>query len=144
MRWHAEHLQEDGKINHPADAKAWKRFNDRHPDFASEVLNLRLGLCTDGFSPLREGFIVQAYLREEVGNFMSHYFESHVVTRRRKVPRNDDVGDNDGVPRSTISIFSNDGRASRSLVKRYLTEKEWVAAHLYILLNTDKLIQFHK
>lgn len=91
-----------------------------------------------------EGSIVQVYLREEVANFISHYFEFHVVTRRRRVPRNDDVGDDDGVPHSTISIFFNGGRPSGSLVKRYLTEKERVAAHNYILLNCSEINQFHK
>ncbi|GAB2275410.1 hypothetical protein Dimus_039129 [Dionaea muscipula] len=51
MRWHAEHSQEDRKINHPSDAEAWKVFSSCHPDYASELQNVRLGLCTDGFSP---------------------------------------------------------------------------------------------
>lgn len=50
MRWHAEHSQEDGKINHPSDAEAWKVFSSCHSDFAAEPRNVRLGLCTDGFS----------------------------------------------------------------------------------------------
>ncbi|XP_013617848.1 PREDICTED: uncharacterized protein LOC106324422 [Brassica oleracea var. oleracea] len=51
MRWHAEHTQKEGEINHPSDAKAWKHLNSVHKDFASNIRNVYLGLCTDGFSP---------------------------------------------------------------------------------------------
>ncbi|WZZ50649.1 hypothetical protein YC2023_050756 [Brassica napus] len=51
MRWHAEHTQTDGEMTHPSDARAWKHFNKVHPDFASNIRNVYLGLCTDGFSP---------------------------------------------------------------------------------------------
>ena len=51
MRWHAEHVQEDGVMRHPSDAEAWKHFNAVWPDFAAESRNVRLGLCTDGFNP---------------------------------------------------------------------------------------------
>ena len=50
MRWHAEHST-DGEIRHPSDAKAWKHFQSKYPDFAYERRNVYLGLCTDGFSP---------------------------------------------------------------------------------------------
>ena len=50
MRWHAEHST-DGEIRHPSDAKAWKHFQSKYPDFAYEIRNVYLGLCTDGFSP---------------------------------------------------------------------------------------------
>ena len=51
MRWHAEHVVEDNVMQHPSDSIAWKHFNDVHPDFAIEIRNVRLGLCTDGFQP---------------------------------------------------------------------------------------------
>ena len=51
MRWHAEHTQTDGEMTHPSDARAWKHFNKVHPDFASNIRNVYLRLCTDGFSP---------------------------------------------------------------------------------------------
>ena len=50
MRWHAEHTQKDGEINHPSDAKAWKHLNSVHHDFARNAYNVYLGRCTDGFS----------------------------------------------------------------------------------------------
>ena len=49
MRWHNEHEQTDGVMNHPSDAVAWKYFDDIHPDFASDSRNVRLGLSTGGF-----------------------------------------------------------------------------------------------
>ena len=51
MRWHNEHEQTDGVMNHPSDAVAWKHFDDIHPDFASDSRNVRLGLSTNGFQP---------------------------------------------------------------------------------------------
>ncbi|KAK4403018.1 hypothetical protein Sango_1042500 [Sesamum angolense] len=35
---------------HPSDAEAWKHFDWMYPDFAKESRNIRLGLCTDGFT----------------------------------------------------------------------------------------------
>ncbi|KAJ4772152.1 Transposase tnp2 [Rhynchospora pubera] len=36
---------------HPANAEAWKIFDQTYPEFASEPRNVRLGLATDGFAP---------------------------------------------------------------------------------------------
>ena len=36
---------------HPSDAPAWKHFDGRFPEFASEVRNVRLGIFADGFQP---------------------------------------------------------------------------------------------
>nr|GEZ96026.1 hypothetical protein [Tanacetum cinerariifolium] len=51
MRWHDEHVQEDGVMSHLSDAEAWKHFDQTYPPFAEETRNVRLGLCTDGFQP---------------------------------------------------------------------------------------------
>ena len=52
MRWHANKVRHDeDKITHPVDAEAWKHFDRTHQNFAMEVRNVRLGLCTDGFNP---------------------------------------------------------------------------------------------
>ncbi|XP_055960661.1 uncharacterized protein LOC126668629 [Mercurialis annua] len=51
MTWHAEHEMVDGKMCHPSDSPAWKHFSELHTEFAEEVRNIRLGLCTDGFQP---------------------------------------------------------------------------------------------
>src|SRR5690606_25425127 len=52
MRWHAEQFQRDGEVTLPSDARAWKHFNTIHQDFASNIRNIYLGLCTDGFSTI--------------------------------------------------------------------------------------------
>ena len=51
MRWHAKHVQRDGEVGHPSDARARKHFNKVHPDFSRNIWNVYLGLYTDGFSP---------------------------------------------------------------------------------------------
>jgi len=51
MRWHYEHQQVEGVLEHPSDAEAWKHFDQKYPEFASESRNVRLGLCSDGFTP---------------------------------------------------------------------------------------------
>ncbi|KAK2369072.1 hypothetical protein QL285_082226 [Trifolium repens] len=51
MRWHYENKREPGVMCHPSDGEAWKHFDQIYPDFAAEEGNVRLGLCTDGFSP---------------------------------------------------------------------------------------------
>ncbi|XP_075079387.1 uncharacterized protein LOC107773825 isoform X1 [Nicotiana tabacum] len=54
-----------------------------------------------------EGSICNAYLVEEASSFCSHYFEPHVYTRHRKVPRNDDGGTRERDERDgNLSIFT--------------------------------------
>ncbi|XP_074266925.1 uncharacterized protein LOC141590217 [Silene latifolia] len=43
----------DGFLRHPADGAAWKSFDSLYPWFADEPRNIRLGLASDGFNPLR-------------------------------------------------------------------------------------------
>ncbi|XP_071707070.1 uncharacterized protein [Rutidosis leptorrhynchoides] len=51
MMWHFDHNTKEGCMSHPSDGEAWKHFDETHPFFADEIRNVRLGLCTDGFSP---------------------------------------------------------------------------------------------
>lgn len=51
MRWHVENPREEGIMAHPCDGEAWKHFDNTYKEFAAEPRNVRLGLCTDGFSP---------------------------------------------------------------------------------------------
>ncbi|XP_039115825.1 uncharacterized protein LOC120251353 [Dioscorea cayenensis subsp. rotundata] len=53
MTWHANGRTNDGHLRHPADAEAWKSFDARYPDFASDPRNVRLGLSSDGFNPFK-------------------------------------------------------------------------------------------
>ncbi|KAK2454153.1 hypothetical protein QL285_001747 [Trifolium repens] len=54
MTWHSENYEKrksSGELRHPSDGLAWKHFDQVHPDFADEPRNVRLGLCSDGFTP---------------------------------------------------------------------------------------------
>ena len=51
MTWHDKGRVDDGVMRHPADSKAWKKFDELHPPFASEPRNIRLCLAGDGFQP---------------------------------------------------------------------------------------------
>ncbi|KAL0293917.1 UNVERIFIED_CONTAM: hypothetical protein Scaly_3133100 [Sesamum calycinum] len=51
MMWHATHQTDEGSMCHPSDAEAWKHFDWMYLDFAEELRNIQLGLCTDGFTP---------------------------------------------------------------------------------------------
>jgi len=53
MRWHILNNNPDGLLRHPRDGKAWKIFDQIHPEFALEPRNVCLGLATNGFNPYR-------------------------------------------------------------------------------------------
>nr|GEZ68948.1 hypothetical protein [Tanacetum cinerariifolium] len=60
MIWHATgKCTELGKMQHPVDGRAWKKFDTKYSDFAKEPRNVRLGLAADGFNPF--GNLSQAY-----------------------------------------------------------------------------------
>ena len=83
-----------------------------------------------------EGSICNAYLVEEASNFCSHYFESHVHTRQRNVPRNDDGGE------GNLSIFTYPGRSYGTAKPRPIEGGELRAAQTYILLNCDEVTPY--
>jgi len=64
-----------------------------------------------------------------------------VQTRLNKVTRNDD-GDEVDAPDGCLSIFLHPGRSSGVKEGRYLTDDEWDAARLYVLLNCEEVQQF--
>ncbi|XP_038687458.1 uncharacterized protein LOC119986835 [Tripterygium wilfordii] len=83
-----------------------------------------------------EGSICEAYIVEETSMFGSYYFEPNVISRRSRVPRNEDWGTfNQEYPR--ISIFNQPGRLVGPAGRRYLTDREYSAATLYLFLNCD-------
>ncbi|XP_060969955.1 uncharacterized protein LOC133037137 [Cannabis sativa] len=52
MIWH--HIgksKDDGVLRHLVDGLAWKDFDAKHPEFAMDPRNVRLGLAADGFNP---------------------------------------------------------------------------------------------
>ena len=51
MLWHhTGKLKDEGVMRHPVDGLAWKEFDTKHPDFARDPRNVRLGLAADGFN----------------------------------------------------------------------------------------------
>lgn len=89
-----------------------------------------------------EGSIANAYLMEETSSFCSYYFEEHVGTKARNVPRNDDVGCDENDQADVIPLFKQPGRAFGKKKKRYLDDREYKAARLYVLLNCDEVSPF--
>lgn len=58
MTWHSQNYERrnnSGELRHPSDGLAWKHFDQKHPNFAMEPHNVRLGLCSDGFTPHIQG-----------------------------------------------------------------------------------------
>jgi len=51
MSWYHENIRPPNVLRHPSDGKAWKHFDTVYPDFARDPRNVRLGLCSDGFTP---------------------------------------------------------------------------------------------
>jgi len=51
MKWHADKRTKDGVLRHPANGLAWKEFDERYLEFASDPRNVRLGLSSDIFNP---------------------------------------------------------------------------------------------
>ncbi|OMO57751.1 Transposon, En/Spm-like protein [Corchorus capsularis] len=85
-----------------------------------------------------EASICESYIVEEISTFCSLYFDSNITTRLNRVPRNDDGGEVDSIGR--LSIFSHPGRAfGPSRFCRYLTDDEYKAAELYVLLNCEEI-----
>ncbi|XP_058002326.1 uncharacterized protein LOC131179487 [Hevea brasiliensis] len=82
-----------------------------------------------------EGSIVEAYIIEEISTFCSHHFEPQIPIRLNKVPRNDDGGNIE--PMGRISIFTHSGRPfGRIPHRRIMSNEEYSAAHIYVLLNS--------
>ncbi|CAJ2669088.1 unnamed protein product [Trifolium pratense] len=51
MTWHYYNKTNSNVMRHPCDGFAWEHFDTMHPDFAQDPRNVRLGLCSDGFTP---------------------------------------------------------------------------------------------
>lgn len=51
MRWHQHNRSSSGSLRHPSDGEAWNHFDAKYPNFANEPINVRIGLCFDGFTP---------------------------------------------------------------------------------------------
>ena len=95
----------------------------------------------DNSSNCVEGSISEAYIIKEISIFNFHYFHPNMQTRLNKVTRNDDGGELDA-PNAFLSICLHPGRRSGEINIRYLSDKEWDAARIYVLLNCENIQQF--
>ncbi|GJY83287.1 gag-pol polyprotein [Tanacetum coccineum] len=73
MIWHATgKYTEPGKMQHPVDGGAWKKFDNKYLDFAKEPRNVRLGLAADGFNAfgnLSQKFNMRAMVLWTINDF---------------------------------------------------------------------------
>ncbi|XP_074300461.1 uncharacterized protein LOC141631730 [Silene latifolia] len=84
-----------------------------------------------------EGSICNAYLLEEISNFCSLYFEEHIETKAKAL----DFVMNDDQSNSELPEAFQDhlGRTSGACSIRFLEDKEYKQAHLYVLSNCQSL-----
>lgn len=75
--------------------------------------------------------------------FCADYFEPHIQTKLTKVDRHDDIGEVDA-PDGCLSIFTHPGRPSGLELVRYLTDEEFDANTIYVLLNCEEIEPFLK
>ena len=85
-----------------------------------------------------EGSICEAYLYMETTHFCSYYFESHVSSMRTRSRRNEFEPQNESF-QPTLFAFELRGRPAAKATKRYLSDQEYKAIHLHILLNCTEL-----
>lgn len=71
------------------------------------------------------------YITEETATFCSHYFKTHVMSRRTQVPRNDDGGGD------CVTTYSK--RPTGECGKRFLTDQEVVVVTRHILMYCDEV-----
>lgn len=85
-----------------------------------------------------EASIANGYLVREATFFCSHYFEKHVYTRSRNIPRND-VGEPQSSSEQSISVFNVPGRVQGKRKKRVLSLQEREEICKYVLLNCPEV-----
>lgn len=91
-----------------------------------------------------EASICNAYLTEEISNFLAHYFGENVDIKARDVGRNVRVGVN-GSNSNIPAIFSeNVGFATSKGKSKYLDDQDYRLAHQYVLSNCDLLRDYER
>ncbi|XP_057796599.1 uncharacterized protein LOC131012633 isoform X1 [Salvia miltiorrhiza] len=90
--------------------------------------------------------MTNAYLVEEATAFCSYYFEEHVRTKQRNVPRNFAGSSSSGgmeEHHDTLFVFKNVGRGFGKKSTRFLSKDEYDAAHLYVLNNCSEITEIY-
>ena len=81
--------------------------------------------------------MVIAYLIYEIQTFGFDYFEANLPSMNSTIPRNE-VPCQHGPP-TIFTVFQMKGTPFGKCRKRYLTQVEYNAAHLHILLNCHEV-----
>ena len=85
-----------------------------------------------------KGLITEAYLEAERTFFASYYFGSNVPSMHSRCRRNENGDEyNDHFP--TQSVFEPQGTTIGRKRSRYLTDAEYIATHLHVLLNCNEV-----
>lgn len=88
-----------------------------------------------------EGSIAKEYSLEEMSTLGSYYHPADIPSRRTRMPRNDDGGEDFSV-NPPVSIFNYPGRPFGKRTNFNLTDREMKAAHLYVLLNCLEVVPY--
>lgn len=84
-------------------------------------------------------------MAEEISNFCSNYFQPHIDTKARDFGRNVEVGGDGELDPTLPPIFSlHDGHATTNGKERFLNDKEFQYAHMYVLANSDVLGEYER
>jgi len=89
-----------------------------------------------------EGSICNAYLTEEIANFCSLYFEKHIETKAKNL--NIDVADELDTSLPKCFQMQNDEGCLSTGETRFLDDKEYNQAHLYVLSNCEELESYEE
>lgn len=92
-----------------------------------------------------EGSICNAYLCEEISYFCSNYFQPEVDTKTRDLGRNVTLFIENHHDPNVPEMFRVDcGRTSTNDRLRFLQDKEYDRAHLYVLANNGILSKYER
>ena len=92
-----------------------------------------------------ESSICNAYLMEEITNFVANYFDDKVDTKATDLPRNLRRVDQAEADVSLPSIFSqNVGYAPSEGTVRFLDHRDHRVVHAYVLSNCELLKEYER
>jgi len=91
-----------------------------------------------------EASICNAYLTEEISNFLTHYFDENVDSKARDVGRNVRVGLEKSNPNVPAIFSENVGYATSKGTSKYLNDKDYRFAHQYVLSNCELLREYER
>jgi hypothetical protein len=84
-----------------------------------------------------EASITEAFIREEVSNFITSYYSDNLPSVHNPLPRyNEDENE------STLSLFKGQRGRSSGASKKILTNQEWRKIMLYVLMNLDEVDKY--